>query len=72
MEDAGGGVTVAPDHPALAAAVRALAAWWSPRVRGHLKVERWQGVPTLASPGQPILEAAGFVRDYGGMVWSGR
>jgi ATP-dependent Lhr-like helicase len=70
MEDGGANV-VASDHPALVAALRALGGWWAARAGGRLKVERWHGAPVLDSPGRPFLEAAGFVRDYGGMLWIG-
>jgi len=71
MEDAGANVLAAPDHPALVPALRALGRWWSTRADGRLKVERWHGGPVLDSVGTPLLEAAGFVRDYGGMLWVG-
>ena len=71
MDDGGKGVAAVTGHRALAPALRALAAWWRPRLRGRLRVERWQGEPVLESPGVALLEAAGFVRDYGGMLWVG-
>ncbi|HEV8639370.1 MAG TPA: hypothetical protein VG370_34615, partial [Chloroflexota bacterium] len=71
MEDAGANVLAAPDHPALVPALRSLGRWWAARAEGRLKVERWHGAPVLDSPGTPFLEAAGFVRDYGGMLWVG-
>lgn len=70
--DAGKEVVAATDHPRLAAALRALGQWWSVRVPGRLKVERWEGGPVLESPRAQDLEMAGFVRDYGGMLWVGR
>ena len=70
-EDGGADVAAVADHPALVPALRALARWWRARVGGRLRVERWQGEPVLGSPGGPPLEAAGFVRDYGGMLWVG-
>ena len=33
-------------------------------LRGKLSVEIWNGAPIFGSGGEPILEAAGFVRDY--------
>ncbi|HEY3083706.1 MAG TPA: DEAD/DEAH box helicase [Chloroflexota bacterium] len=71
MEDAGANVLAAADHPALVSSLRALGRWWSTRADGRLKVERWHGAPVLDSSGTPFLEAAGFVRDYGGMLWIG-
>ncbi|HEY3110788.1 MAG TPA: hypothetical protein VGL23_18665, partial [Chloroflexota bacterium] len=71
MEDSGSAVVAVPDHPELIPALRALGRWWAPRVRGHLKVERFDGEPVLATAATPLLEAAGFVREYGGMVWAG-
>lgn len=71
MEDGGAAILAVADHPALVAALRALAVWWTSRTSGRLKVERWQGDPVLDSSGTSLLEAAGFVRDYGGMLWPG-
>jgi ATP-dependent Lhr-like helicase len=51
---------------------RALAAWvahaahFEPRV----SVVSWNGQPVLGSEGQPLLEAAGFYRDYTAMTWA--
>jgi ATP-dependent Lhr-like helicase len=36
----------------------------------RLRVERWQGEPVLDSPGVPLLEAAGFVREGSAMLWT--
>ncbi len=33
-------------------------------------VTQWNGAPALNGPGQPLLEAAGFYREYPGMGWS--
>lgn len=33
-------------------------------LRGKISVEEWDGQPVIGSPGQPLLEKAGFVRDY--------
>lgn len=33
-------------------------------LRGKVTVDEWQGQPVIGSPGQELLEAAGFVRDY--------
>lgn len=71
MEDSGASVLAATDHAATVPALRALARWWATRASGRLRVERWQGEPVLESPGAPLLEAAGFVRDFGGMLWIG-
>jgi ATP-dependent helicase Lhr and Lhr-like helicase len=73
FEDGGAGASVDLQHPALVAALRALARWWVARRRGteRLKLERWAGEPVLASPGVPLLEAAGFVRDAGAMLYVG-
>jgi ATP-dependent Lhr-like helicase len=38
----------------------------------RLTVEGWNGQPVLDSPGRPLLEAAGFYRDYPGMTWQRR
>jgi ATP-dependent Lhr-like helicase len=71
MEDNGAEITSLPDHPALVSALRALAQWWKPRGGGRVRVERWHGEPVLESAGVSVLEAAGFVREYGGMLWIG-
>ncbi len=34
----------------------------------RVTVESWNGAPVLDSPGHPLLEAAGFIRDYPGMT----
>jgi ATP-dependent Lhr-like helicase len=74
LEDSGGSVVADAGHPALVAALRALARWWALRLSGTLRVrvERWGGEPVLPSAGAPLLEAAGFVRDAGAMLWVGR
>jgi ATP-dependent Lhr-like helicase len=36
--------------------------------RHKLEVEEWNGQPVTATEGRELLEAAGFVRDYQGMV----
>lgn len=38
----------------------------------RLTVEQWNEQPILGSAGQPLLEAAGFYREYPVMVWAGR
>jgi ATP-dependent Lhr-like helicase len=38
----------------------------------RVTVETWNGEPVLDSSGRPLLEAAGFVRDYPGMTWHRR
>jgi hypothetical protein len=35
----------------------------------RLIVHAWNGAPVLESPGQPLLEAVGFYREYPGMAW---
>jgi hypothetical protein len=70
-DDGGAAVFGVADHPALVPALRALGRWWAPRARGRLKVERWHGDPILGGPGASSLEAAGFARDLGAMVWVG-
>jgi ATP-dependent Lhr-like helicase len=35
----------------------------------RLTVHTWNGAPVLESPGQLLLEAAGFYREYPGMAW---
>jgi ATP-dependent Lhr-like helicase len=39
------------------------------RFERRVSVETWNGEAVLNSPGQPLLEAAGFVRAYPAMVW---
>jgi ATP-dependent Lhr-like helicase len=70
MEDAGTSLFADLDHPALVPCLRALARWWQARQRLRLKVERWQDEPVLPdSPVVDALEAAGFVREGGAMLW---
>jgi len=38
----------------------------------RIQVASWNDTPVLNSPGQPLLEAAGFYRDYPGMTWEHR
>src|SRR5262249_48127620 len=71
LEVNGSAALVAPDHPALVSALRALGRWWRPRLTGRLRVERWQGEPVLSGDGVPLLGAAGFVGEYGGMLFVG-
>jgi ATP-dependent Lhr-like helicase len=52
----------------LIAAVARLPALTGPS-RRVLKVETYNGAPSLASPAAPWLAAAGFVRDYPGMAY---
>jgi hypothetical protein len=35
----------------------------------RLTVHTWNGAPVLESPGQPLLEAVGFYREYPGVAW---
>jgi hypothetical protein len=71
FEDGGAAAVVTAEHPAAVPALRALARWWAARRRGteRVRVERWDGAPVLTGDGVPLLEAAGFVRDNGAMVW---
>ncbi|HEX2323837.1 MAG TPA: hypothetical protein VHQ00_00485, partial [Chloroflexota bacterium] len=73
FEDGGSAAVAVPGHPALGPALGALARWWAPRRPGteRLKLERWNGVPVLATPDVPLLEGAGFARDGGAMLWLG-
>ena len=73
LEDGGAGVSADLDQPALIPALRALASWWQARRRLRLRVERWGGEPVLPeSAGISALEAAGFVREAGAMLWVDR
>jgi ATP-dependent Lhr-like helicase len=38
-------------------------------LRQRITVETWNDGPVTTSPGKPLLEAAGFVRDYQAMTW---
>jgi ATP-dependent Lhr-like helicase len=38
-------------------------------LRQRITVEEWNGRPVTSSDGKPLLEAAGFVRDYQAMTW---
>jgi ATP-dependent Lhr-like helicase len=69
MEEGGANVLAVAEHRALTPALRALGAWWAARSGNRLKVVRWHGEPVQDSPGAALLEAAGFVRDYGAMIW---
>jgi hypothetical protein len=45
---------------------------WLHHVAGfeaRVTVMGWNGAPMLGSPGQALLETAGFYRDYPGMTW---
>lgn len=42
------------------------------RFERRVTVETWNNRPVLGSSGQPLLEAAGFYRDYPGMTWQRR
>jgi hypothetical protein len=35
----------------------------------RITVNTWDGSPALESAGKPLLESAGFYRDYPGMTW---
>ncbi len=50
---------------------RALQAWiaHAGSFEARLSVATWNGEPVLGSAGQPLLEAAGFYRDYTAMTW---
>ncbi len=68
--------TTAAQNAPLQAAVEALVAHLtspgglcgSPR---RISVSEWNGEPVLRSPGQQLLEAAGFYRDAPAMTWDG-
>ena len=38
----------------------------------HFQVTTWNDAAVLGSTGQPLLERAGFYRDYPGMSWERR
>jgi len=42
------------------------------RFEHRVTVDTWNGAPVLESSGRPLLEAAGFYRDYPAMVWERR
>ncbi len=69
-EDTAGRITAAQGagdavvQAALQALVQHLAAF-----ERRLAVHTWNGASVLESPGQPLLEAAGFYREYPGMAW---
>lgn len=71
MEDSGAELDGIIDHPSLTVALRALAQWWQTRTSRRIRVERWHGEPVHDSAVGLLLEAAGFVRDFGGMLWVG-
>jgi ATP-dependent Lhr-like helicase len=55
--------------------VLAAIAAWVHHVGGsetRLQVNTWNDAPVLAGPAQPLLERAGFYRDYPGMSWARR
>jgi ATP-dependent Lhr-like helicase len=73
VEETGGALTTTQGGTA-GLIQRALHAWLE-HIRpfeSRISVMRWDGAPVLGSPGQPILEALGFYRDYPGMTWVGR
>ncbi len=71
LEDSGASAAAVEEHPAAIPSLRALAGWWKSRIDGRLRVERWRGEPVQTSAGAYLLEAAGFVREFGGMLWNG-
>jgi len=70
IEDGGARLTTMA-HATDGLTQRALAAWLTHALRfePHIQVMEWNGAPVLHSPGQSILEAAGFRREYPGMRW---
>ncbi|MCB0097105.1 MAG: hypothetical protein KDE46_15355, partial [Caldilineaceae bacterium] len=54
------------------AASAALTVWLAhlARFASRVSVERWNGESVLNGPGQAVLEAVGFYRDYDGMSWA--
>ncbi|MBK8049848.1 MAG: hypothetical protein IPK16_23710 [Anaerolineales bacterium] len=54
--------------------VRALRSWVAHvgTFASRVQVTHWNGAPVLNGPGQPLLEAVGFYRDYPGMSWESR
>ena len=53
---------------------QAIRAWLehARRFETRITVHKWNGDSVLNSPGQPLLEALGFYRDYPGMAWERR
>jgi ATP-dependent Lhr-like helicase len=68
FEDAGAAVLADEDHPSIVASLAELGRWWLRRTEQRLRVERWNGIPIFESAGPTLLEAAGFIREYGGMT----
>ena len=56
------------------AAFAALTAWLAHAATfaAHVQVTSWNDAPVLHSAAQPLLERAGFTRDYPGMRWERR
>ncbi|MCB0091240.1 MAG: hypothetical protein KDE54_25280, partial [Caldilineaceae bacterium] len=54
------------------AASAALTVWLAhlARFASRVSVKRWNGESVLNGPGQAVLEAVGFYRDYDGMSWA--
>jgi ATP-dependent Lhr-like helicase len=73
LQDRGADITTAATASA-GQVQRALAAWVNHvgRFEYRTTVVTWDGEPVQGSAGQPILEAAGFYRDYTGMSWERR
>ena len=73
-EDSGKRLT-ASDSPELATFVRDAVEeflrreWLRPEGNRRIEVESWNGGAVLDGPGEEILEAAGFRREYPGMVY---
>jgi ATP-dependent Lhr-like helicase len=61
-------ITQGVDQELIQRALRALLEHLA-RFEYRVTAETWNGEPILGSPGQPLLEAVGFRRDYPGMVW---
>jgi len=70
VEDGGARLTTMA-HSSDELTQRALASWLAHATtfEPHIQVLEWNGAPVLHSPGQAILEAVGFRREYPGMRW---
>jgi ATP-dependent Lhr-like helicase len=73
IEETGGSLTTVAgmDDVLTRQAIRA----WLEHARhfeNRITVHKWNGESVLNSPGQPLLEALGFYRDYPGMAWERR
>lgn len=71
----GNGAQLTTGHGVDDTLVQAAVTCWLDHVRQQerrLTVERWNDDGILGSAGQPLLEAAGFYREYPAMVWASR